>query len=90
MLLKSDFSPHWFKEESHDGVVRQTLKTWASHVIRMKACAVSSYNERSILDWRRRTYGEKNNIWLFDTQRIETKNVACSYSLDSSFQRLGF
>lgn len=35
----------------------------------------------------------KNNFRLFDTrvnQRIETKNVAWSYSLDSSFQRLGF
>lgn len=59
VLLKSDFSRHWFKEESHDCDVRQMLKTWAIHMIRRKDCAVSSYNERSILDWRRRAYGEK-------------------------------
>lgn len=35
----------------------------------------------------------KNNFQLFDThlnQRIETKKVAWSYSLSTSFQRLGF
>lgn len=57
LLLKSDCSRHWFKEESHDHNVRQMLKTWANHMI--KDYAVSSYNERSTLDWRRRAYKEK-------------------------------
>lgn len=36
MLLKSDYSPHWFKEESHGHNVRQVLKSWVNHMIRIK------------------------------------------------------
>lgn len=61
LLLRSDCNPHWFKE-SHDHNVRQVLKTWENHMIRMKDPSVSSYNERSMLDWRRTAYGEKKSF----------------------------
>lgn len=60
LAVKSGFSAYLFKEESCDRNVREMLKTWANHMIRMKDCALSSLNERNILDWSKTAYGQNN------------------------------
>lgn len=60
LAVKSGFSAYLFKEESRDRNVREMLKTWANHMIRMKDCTLSSLNERNILDWSKTAYGQNN------------------------------